>query len=76
MNDPLLFQVKHILYEQENRLVKVKALAEMAQKVAEDDHQKNLDSLNVGKNALRVQLKELELAEKDRSKVNTMFRYG
>lgn len=68
--------MKHILYEQENRLVKVKALAEMAQKVAEDDHQKNLDSLNVGKNALRVQLKELELAEKDRSKVNTMFRYG
>ena len=50
----------------------MKALAEMAQKVADDDHQKNLDSLNVGKNALRVQLKELELAEKDRSKVNTV----
>jgi len=61
-------KVKHILYEQENRLVKIKAMAELAQKVLEDNHREYVNALNVDKEALRVQLKEQELAEQNHTK--------
>ena len=58
-------KVKHLLYEHQNNITTLKADAEMALKLQQDEFRKRSAELNKDKRSLKLELKELELAHED-----------
>ena len=58
-------KVKHLLYEHQNNITTLKADAEMALKLQQDEFRKRSAELNKDKRSLKLELKELELASED-----------
>uniref|UniRef100_A0A7S0X897 Growth arrest-specific protein 8 domain-containing protein n=1 Tax=Mantoniella antarctica TaxID=81844 RepID=A0A7S0X897_9CHLO len=58
-------KVKHLLYEHQNNITTLKADAEMALKLQQDEFRKRGAELSKDKRSLKLELKELELAHED-----------
>ncbi len=58
-------KVKHLLYEQQNQLAEVRTDAAVSSKVALEDHHEEQAALRRDKRALKIELKEMELAHED-----------
>ena len=58
-------KVKHLLYEHQNNIAELKAEGAVSIKLAQDGHQSEELELRKDKRALKVELKELELAHED-----------
>eukprot|EP00620_Florenciella_sp_RCC1587_P023052 CAMPEP_0182567730 /NCGR_PEP_ID=MMETSP1324-20130603/8866_1 /TAXON_ID=236786 /ORGANISM="Florenciella sp., Strain RCC1587" /LENGTH=472 /DNA_ID=CAMNT_0024781771 /DNA_START=57 /DNA_END=1475 /DNA_ORIENTATION=+ len=58
-------RVKHLLYEFQNEKTLKKTGAEMALKLAQDDHRAGASELKQDRRALRIEVKEMELAHGD-----------
>ncbi|XP_041375322.1 dynein regulatory complex subunit 4-like [Gigantopelta aegis] len=58
-------KVKHLLYEHQNNIAELKAEGTVSIKLAQDGHQNDEMELRKDKRALKVELKELELAHED-----------
>lgn len=58
-------KVKHLLYEHQNNITELKADGLVTIKLAQDEHRKNELDLRKDKRALKVEIKEQELAHED-----------
>lgn len=58
-------KVKHLLYEHQNNITELKADGLVSIKLAQDEHRDNEQDLRTNKRALKVELKEQELAHED-----------
>jgi ubiquitin len=58
-------RVKHLLYEHQNEITQRKTDSEMALKLAQDDHRGDEGELKSDRRALKLELKEMELAHDD-----------
>ncbi|XP_050395538.1 dynein regulatory complex subunit 4 [Patella vulgata] len=58
-------KVKHLLYEHQNNVSELKAESGVSLKLAQDEHEGNETDLRKDKRALKVHLKEQELAHED-----------
>ncbi|ESO95089.1 hypothetical protein LOTGIDRAFT_215253 [Lottia gigantea] len=58
-------KVKHLLYEHQNNVSELKAEGGVSLKLAQDEHEGNETNLRKDKRALKVHLKEQELAHED-----------
>ncbi|XP_046843513.1 dynein regulatory complex subunit 4-like [Xenia sp. Carnegie-2017] len=58
-------KVKHLLYEHQNNVTELKADGIVSLKLAQDEHRTNEKDLRTDKRALKVELKEQELAHED-----------
>lgn len=58
-------KVKHLLYEHQNNIVELKADGLVSLKLAQDEHRDDEQDLRKDKRALKIELKEQELAHED-----------
>eukprot|EP00953_Heterococcus_sp_UTEX-ZZ885_P019953 11146-Heterococcus_DN1.PRE.1 len=58
-------RVKHLLYEHQDEMTRHKTEAEVSLKLAQGDHRDGESELKVDRTALKVHLKEMELAHED-----------
>ena len=67
-------RIKHLLYEHQDESTVKKTDAQVALKMAQTDHTASEGQLKVDKRALKVELKEMQIAHEDHMRALRMVR--